>query len=306
MRKRGGEVYYHEQDGYADEPTERTEEENEHVAQVRRFAKYWVYRKRGYDTLEPRWNPDRILAAVVAVAPLTADAVERYFGDLHQQLRSVHEDVESVVALPEDTDSKEAVYMKDIYLGLGEGGLDAAAAEILAQPKLMTLIGATVNVGGERPDGAEFLPEFRDIVAEASGRDPDSLPSLRDGLLIDAVSGVYVQYGPSGEATIIEGDQPALERDPDARLELYAYDEPSISDFHVRLVNNLVCQARDCYLLAGIAPPKQLRIGGPGFRRANGWYNSIDLYERYWNPDAEITTWFEEHTPDDAYTSETA
>ncbi|WP_460691610.1 hypothetical protein [Natronobiforma cellulositropha] len=303
---KNGEITYHNQDGYADEPAERTLEGNEHIAQAQRFARYWVYRKRGYDTLEPRRNPDRILAAVVAVAPLTTDSFEHYFGDLYQQYRSVYGDATPTVDLPEGVDPKETVYMKDIYLGLGESGLDAAAAKILSQPKLMTLIGATVNVGGERPDGAEFLPEFRDIVAEASGRDPDSLMSLRDGLLIDAVSKIGVQYGSIDDATTIEGEQPPLERDPDARVEHFAYDAPSLSEFHIRVVNHLVCQARDCYLLAGIAPPKQLRIGGPGFREALGLYNANPLYEQYWDPAVEISTWFDEHTPSDAYTSDTS
>ncbi|WP_049896385.1 hypothetical protein [Natrialba chahannaoensis] len=51
----------------------------------------------------------------------------------------------------------------------------------------------------------------------------------------------------------------------------------------------------------GIAPPEPFRIKGPGLADAVGWYNTGDFYEMYWNPDAEITTWFEEHTPDDAY-----
>ncbi|PYZ02522.1 hypothetical protein C8039_18400, partial [Halogeometricum sp. wsp3] len=44
-----GEVTYHEQDGYPDDPDKRTSEENEHVNQARRYAKYYVFAQRGYD-----------------------------------------------------------------------------------------------------------------------------------------------------------------------------------------------------------------------------------------------------------------
>ncbi len=73
MHKSNGEIYAHEQGGYPDDPAERTIAGNEHVNRARRFAKYWVYRERGYETLEWRHNPNRITAAAMAIAPLRAD-----------------------------------------------------------------------------------------------------------------------------------------------------------------------------------------------------------------------------------------
>ncbi|WP_239524460.1 hypothetical protein [Halogeometricum borinquense] len=52
-----GEIKYHDQDGYPDDPCERARAENIHVNQARRFAKYWVYRKRGYDTASSAVRP---------------------------------------------------------------------------------------------------------------------------------------------------------------------------------------------------------------------------------------------------------
>ncbi len=73
VEKASGEIAYHDQDGYPDDPDERTIAGNEHVNQARRFAKYWVYRERGYEALEWRHNPNRITAAAMAIAPLRAD-----------------------------------------------------------------------------------------------------------------------------------------------------------------------------------------------------------------------------------------
>ncbi|ELY87646.1 hypothetical protein C483_17143 [Natrialba hulunbeirensis JCM 10989] len=296
-----GDISGHLQDGYPDDPSERTQEENEHVNQARRFAKYWVYRKRGYDTLDPLRNPDRILASVIAIAPLTPEMAEQHFGDLYQQYCHIYDDAEPTVDLPDGVGPKDPVYLKDVYLGIGDGGLDAGAATILGDPDMMDLVGATVNVSGDRPIEGEYLPKFHELLAAAADVNPDSLPSLREGLLIDDISGIHVQTGSFDGPTIQYGRQPEIDRKPDARIQLDRLEVESVTDLQIRLANHLICQVRDCYLLMGIAPPEPFRIQGVGIRGAVGWFNSIDLYEMYWNSDAEISSWFEAHTPDDAY-----
>ena len=97
------------------------------------------------------------------------------------------------------------------------------------------------------------------------------------------------------------GDQPATERDPDARIEIFAFEPESMQELREQLVRNLLCQVRDCYLTMGIAPPRAVRILGHGRHDASTWYNHYDFYEEYFDPDAEIETWYEEHTPDNAY-----
>lgn len=296
-----GEIKYHEQDGYGGRPSERTAEESEHGNHARRFAKYWVYRKRGYETLEPRKNPDRLLAAVMALTPLTPEAAEEYLGDLYRQFRSIYDDGEPVVEMPEGVAPDDAFYLQDIYLGAEDARLSAAAAQVLSDPDLLEVVGLSVGVGGERPDGAEIVPQFHELVAAALDEDPESLPSLREGLLIDAVSGIHVQHGPYAQETTDYGDQPALDRAPDARIETYPFEPGSITDFQVHLAKHLVCQIRDCYLTMGIAPPEPFRIQGYGRREATRWYFASDFYEPYPDPDASIDTWFEDHTPEDAY-----
>lgn len=299
-----GEIKYHDQDVYPFEPNERTATENEHINQARRFAKYWVYRKRGYETLEPRKNPDRLLAAVVAIAPLTPEATEEYFGDLYHHFQSAYGEGDSPVEMPDGVAPRDAFYQQEIYLGLGDGQLGVAAATALSDPALMNQIGFSVDVGGERPDGAEFVPKFHEIIAEAVDRDPESMPSLREGLLLDAVSDVHVQHESAGRRTTVHGDRPDLDRKPDARLETYPFEPGSITDFQIRMAKHLVCQVRDCYLTMGIAPPEPYRIQGYGFRKATGWYNTTDFYQQYADPDVDIDTWFEDYTPEDAYEHE--
>lgn len=301
IEKKNGEIVYHDQDGYPDDPSERTEVENEHVNQARRFARYWVYRQRGYDTLDAGQNPDRILAAVIAIAPLAPETARQYFGNLYEHFRSIYGDATSPIEMPANVDPKDAVYLQDIYLGFGDQELDAAMANALAHPEIMQMVGHAVEVGGDRPPESEIVPKLHELLAEVANVDPETLPALRDGLLIDAVSGVHVQYGSLGHEQTVMGDQPDIDRPFDARIETYRYDAESVTDLQIRLAKHLICQVRDCYLLMGIAPPEPFRIQGYGRRNATGWYNTIDLYDEYADPEASIDTWFEAETPDDAY-----
>jgi len=40
---------------------------------------------------------------------------------------------------------------------------------------------------------------------------------------------------------------------------------------------------------------------GHGRHDASTWYVHNELYEAYYDPDAEVDTWYEDHTPVDAY-----
>jgi len=76
MNKHDGVIYAHDQDSYPDHPDNRTKAGNEHVNQARRFAKYWVYHQRGYDTLDGWQNPDRITLAATALMALDEPIAE--------------------------------------------------------------------------------------------------------------------------------------------------------------------------------------------------------------------------------------
>jgi len=282
-----GEIKYHEQDGYPDDPDERTEAGNEHVNQTRRFARYWVYRKRDYDTLKPVQNPDRIAQAAVVLQLLSVDAVERLFGELYQQFHAASTDGDRPITLPDGVSHREAVYQQDIYLGMDDQTSETYEAV------LEELQGV-----GETTAGVEDAT----ALLESAAVDMNDFPSVEDGALVEAVSGVHIHWDDVlGQYHTQWGDQPATGRDPDARIEIFAFEPASIQELREQLVRNLLCQLRDCYLTMGIAPPGAVRFLGHGRHDASTWYNHYDFYEEYFDPDAEIETWYEDHTPDDAY-----
>lgn len=75
-----------------------------------------------------------------------------------------------------------------------------------------------------------------------------------------------------------------------ARIQLSATHQPvrSPADFHRRLVDHLRCQLRDCYVGMGLAPPRDLRVRGPGIAWFTHRYESADHRQRYHDPDAVI------------------
>ncbi|WP_245708474.1 hypothetical protein [Halohasta litchfieldiae] len=77
-----GEITYHEQGGYPDKAANRTAEGNEHVEQARRFAQYYVYVDRRYDTVPSTDHPERINAVRLAIRELNDTEFEALFGDL--------------------------------------------------------------------------------------------------------------------------------------------------------------------------------------------------------------------------------
>lgn len=298
LHKHNGVIYAHDQDSYPDDPDDRTKEDNEHVNQARRFAKYWVYRKRGYDTLDGWKNPDRITLAAIALKTLSSSAAEQYLGDLHQQLLSLHTDTDPAVDVPKGVDPTSAVYKQDVYLGLSED--DAATyAALLSELDI------------QDPDEDRTQPTIseQDLnrLAEETGINPDTLTTQDDGLFIDATSGVHVRWDdPPGEYQTLWGTKPAVDRDPDGRIALLSFEPESITELKRQAVRNLLCQVRDCYLTMGIAPPKRFRLLGHGRHDASTWYVHNEFYGNYYDPDADIATWFEEYTPENAYNTTVA
>ncbi|WP_207217128.1 hypothetical protein [Natrinema altunense] len=293
-----GRVKYHEQEGYPDDPAERTIAGNEHVNRARRFAKYWVYRERGYETLEWRHNPNRITAAAMAIAPLTAEAAAEYLGDFTQQFDHIHGDAEPAVSVPDEIQPADAVYQKDIYVGFEDQALGSLVGDLLGNDDVMAALGRVIDPTTARPDDAAFSA----ALAEITGKDPADVPNLSDGCLLEAVSGLHVHWDDAaGQYHTQWGEQPEIERDPHARIEIFEFDPDSIVELKCQIARHLLCQVRDCYLGMGIAPPEPFRLLGAGHHGAGTRYEHYDFYDRYHDPTAEISTWYEEYTPENAY-----
>lgn len=121
-----GNITYHEQDGYPDDPDERTTSENNHVVQAQRYAKYHVATETEHNTIPWDLNPDRFETVREALDQLSDDEITDLFGDLLLQCLSHYTDDPAVdtgdisrpVSLPTGmAGSDDAVmYRQEIYL----------------------------------------------------------------------------------------------------------------------------------------------------------------------------------------------
>ena len=275
LHKDSGEIYAHVCNGYANKPRNRTQNENEHNEQARRYAKYYVYRERGYDTVDHIDNPDYIDAVRQAIHSLSDEQFEQLFGPLYTQLQSHHKDVERPVDLPEGVQKPDAVvYKLELYLGvdISESGLSDRAKSLAEVHGLDYERGTATQTGAvvgetERQNWAEFGDHLIDLT------DPDDTE-----LELSAVSGIHVGYPNSrGEHEVHWADRP-LDREPDARLELLAADPGSIDEVRQTLDHHLRCQVRDCFVGMGLLPPKPYRVIGFGKFRYARRYDQYDIY----------------------------
>ncbi len=264
-----GEILQHGQDVYPSKANDRSAEEHELMAEARLFAKYTVYRERGYQTLPANRNPDRIAATLLALAQLSDEEFEKFFGTYYRQHAHHYQpEIEPPIEPPADIDAGEFLrYELDIYLGL-EQEVDEAIRELVAAG-MNDAVSKTLEAITEPVD-----------VAFAPGREL--------GLEIDAVSDLRVAYqtGP-GDEQVLEVDPP-LEREPDTTLQLVALPSGSLEVFRRLLVHHLGCQIRDCYLEMGVEPPEAFRLLGHGFYDSAQRYRLLERYEPYFDFEADI------------------
>lgn len=265
-----GEIFIHECDEYPAKAAKRTDRQNAHSGQVRRFAKWHVYRERGYETVRRRENPDVLMAGLLAIAALSDDQFSEYFGDIETQLERHYSD--APVDLPfDDADPDDTIiYEKDVYI---------------------------------TPDPLEFEPPvLEQFIARFEGN-PDTptvastgdvpLDELDDLLFdVEGVSEKHVlHYDSEGTEQYERGTQPTLDRKPDFRVELMAFDPAEVGSFQHYVVSHLAYQIRDCFLLMGLKPPEGFRATGWGSYKGFLSQSAFDLYENYWSAQTDVTSW---------------
>ncbi|AGB17719.1 hypothetical protein Halru_3153 [Halovivax ruber XH-70] len=121
-----GDISGHSQDGYPDDPERRSTSEQETIFHARRYAKYYVAQETEYDTIPWDLNPGRFETVRDALAALTADELDDYFGDLFAQSLSHYADdpdvdtggTERPYELPTDKIGPDGavLYEQEIYL----------------------------------------------------------------------------------------------------------------------------------------------------------------------------------------------
>lgn len=301
FEKETGEIAYHGQEGYPDDASKRTSAGNEHVNQARRFAKFYVYRKRGYDTVDPCRNPDRIAAVTLALGSLSPDTLLEYLGDYYQQLRHYQGKAKPIVETPERSEVDIIWLEQDVYLALD----DEAAMEALTEQVInRNLLAALEEATSQGTAGKEFQAKL-EAALSSQGIDVDEQADSIAETLLAGVGPLEVcwKQGQQKQRRTAPGTGTEYDRDPDARLQLFAnlYEFEDPAGFQRALIHHLRCQIRDCYIGMGIAPPEDARVQGPGIYEYVGNYEKDDFYPSYNDTRTEITDWQEDHTPDDLF-----
>lgn len=292
-----GDIKAHHCDAYHDKASNRSPEENAYNEQAREFAKYYVYRERDYDTLPPQRNPDRIAAAMLAVASLSTEQIEQYFGDLDQQLQSHEDEAQPLLEIPSSVDRDLLRAGQDIYLSDD----DTFAAGLEELTRLDTYDELEAAAGGDADTMS--IDELQGVLADLDVGLAEPAEHVGEAL-IEATGPVAIRWEASqdhDEVRTAETDHTVPAREPDVRPDMIAemFALGSTEEFQEALVHHLRCQVRDCYVEMGIAPPELFRVLGPGFYKNIGWYAHHDFYPRYYNYHAEIDDWQDEQTLDD-------
>ncbi|MCL9812043.1 hypothetical protein [Natranaeroarchaeum aerophilus] len=297
VRKKDGKITAHQCEAYADNPANRTTAENAYNEQAREFARFYVYRERGYKTLPPQRNPDRIAAAMFAVASLPPATIEQYFGDLHQQLQSHENAADPILSIPSTVDRDLLRAGQDLYLHHDES--------LIAGMEALTRTAAYEEL--EAATGADAEPmsiaELQGVLAELDVDLGEAAEHVGE-TLIETTGPVTIRWEKSrdnDEVQAADTDQPVPSREPDVRPDMIAemFALESVDEFQEALVHHLRCQVRDCYVEMGVAPPELFRVTGPGFYKNIGWYAHHDFYPRYYNYHADIDDWQDENALDD-------
>ncbi|WP_152422011.1 hypothetical protein [Natrialba chahannaoensis] len=273
--ERNGDIYSHQQDTYPDKGSERTDEENVHVAQSRRFARYHVYRERGHPTLEPWQTPEGPAVVAASIADLPTETFEHHFGTYYQQFRSTIDADSHPVIDPPEADGLTA-YLQYVYLDID--------LESLLGQQVVRSLAAVLEASHDRAKVTQAIRE----ALEQSGVNAESFT-------IADVSDLGVLYQTR------TGDEKRDPRRsdmgaPDARLELSPIDAPweaylPVEGFQMLVVHHLLCQTRDCYLQMGLEPPESVKILGTGTFRQTVRNEHLEQYEPVHYTDSSVDSY---------------
>ncbi|WP_408956882.1 hypothetical protein [Natrinema sp. 74] len=295
MHKKNGKIYAHEQDGYPDDPSKRTNREDEMVSQAREYSKWHVYREHEYDTLPPQRNPDRIAATLATIREMDDGEFERHFGTLVQQFKSYGDDtVERPIELEDAVPHNQTViYKQDVYLDATIEDVRGYHEEIAAGVDDF----ATAVIG--RLQEAGVFGTLGDRLSELLGNDgsadTDSQPtefSSSDHFRQfgpDHISEPYYMYHRDDQPDRTVGRVANHDREPDTVIEMIPTAViDSLEIFRAFLVHHLLCQIRDTYIGMGVEPPVPYRMLGTGIHKYTLKYKHFEMYPEYFDTEADI------------------
>jgi len=122
-----GDIQGHGQDGYSDDPAERTPNENEHVRQARVFARHHVDKETEYEPYPVEKNRPGVERAKAAIEALSQSEFAERFADLYKQVKGNGPDVDRPVPYPPSVDTHDpVVILMDLYVD-ADGELEAVS-----------------------------------------------------------------------------------------------------------------------------------------------------------------------------------
>ncbi|WP_222916078.1 hypothetical protein [Natrinema sp. SYSU A 869] len=279
-----GEIKYHDQDGYPDEPANQTDEESERIRQARSFARYHVFIERGYDTVPASENPVRIDAVRQAINAMDRAEFEDLFGDLYQQLDFEDGSGTSPAMTIPPNATDPCIYCKNIYLGIDptetDLGTQLASKHDLDVTQSAAEIDLTDVSQSELESWGEFSGEF---AAQATNSGLD----LSEAAYIDEMSDLYVKYPNGAQLAIADDHLAPAARNSDTIIELLPIDPQDLEYFKSFMDHYLRCQIRDSFVEMGVHPPEEFQVIGMGRFMAARGYDYIDFYPEFHNPNAK-------------------
>ncbi|NGM69156.1 hypothetical protein G6M89_09075 [Natronolimnobius sp. AArcel1] len=125
-----GEIKYHEQDGYPDDPAERTPNESEWIQQAKEYARHHVWQETDYEPFPVEKNLPGIMRVREAIQELPTDGVRELFADAYNQVDGKDPLPTDLPApLPPEVGPNDwVVFLIDVYLD--ENGEIEAVSDI--------------------------------------------------------------------------------------------------------------------------------------------------------------------------------
>jgi hypothetical protein len=282
-----GEIDRHHSADESVDVAEMSADAAEPYRQVRRFGKYYLARKRGYETLSPYSETDRIAypeqlaATALVLGSMSPDALASEFETIYLQRRSATAAEPAPIEPPSGSQQASCQRIEqDLYLR--------------AEPdRLRTLLDVLVELealGGLR-QLMDMYPEKTDRRSELTGILREGVDGAGEQPYVSGTSPVRVYWQTDGGIQMTHGPVGTSPDGPIAsRLQLPVGSKPvrSPAAFQRLVVDHLRCQLRDCYLGMGVAPPRDLQVRGPGIAAMTARFADGDNYQRYHDSEAVI------------------
>ncbi|QIB76116.1 hypothetical protein G3I44_18690 [Halogeometricum borinquense] len=289
-----GEVTDHWCDQHLPDSDDRSLGDEERLARVERFAKYYLTRTTGSNALSPYSqsdqvaDPDRLAVTTLLIGAMAQDTLESHLTTCYDQLAALRANDTPPVEPPQVApDADWELIEQDIHLTLDTEEI-RRLADVLAELNSLGEIRQALDVRPDRKDSDLFSRLNRVLSTSESSftEDASSEQFLR------VISPLRVHWNTDGPTRIEYGD--GTEPDEDAtlaaRIQLTPDHTPiiSVAAFQRTLVDHFRCQLRDCYVGMGVRPPSDAQVTGHGITAFTDRYERADQLQNYHSEHAII------------------